>query len=198
MPREVVAASGGHDWWDELGLTLEHDDARVMAAQEKILREYEPVAFGHAGQPRKTVGFGELVARLAQVETDIARKDEDAVNEEVARGDVLVAEALSADDADTVVEEGSWAGFTRGEATAWCWNLFQYEPHGFVHPGSEVRAIALRELREGGLPEVFGYPARARELVAAGATPLSYREAKRLTASRSSLMRYFRRTGGVR
>ena len=74
---------------------------------------------------------------------------------------------------------------TRGEAAAWCWNLFQYEPHGFVHPGSQLRAEALTQLRAGGLPEVFGYPERASELAGRGITARQYRQHREELGSRN-------------
>jgi hypothetical protein len=57
------------------------------------------------------------------------------------------------------------------------WLLFRRlaTAHGFVHPGSEVRICALHELEAGGIPSVFGYPERARELEARGLTPQQYR-----------------------
>ena len=93
-----------------------------------------------------------------------------------SEGRRLVESALTAPDSDELIEEGRWAGFTRGRAIAWSWNLFQYEPTGFVHPNSEVRFIALKKLENGGIPAVFGYPERAREHEARGLTPLQYRE----------------------
>lgn len=97
----------------------------------------------------------------------------------LARGATAQADfeaAFTLPDADKPIVAGRWAGFTRGEATAWCHNLFQFEPHGFVHPGSEVRVRALLALRAGQLSEVFGYPERARALRDSGLTPRSYRE----------------------
>ena len=86
-----------------------------------------------------------------------------------------IEETLADPNADRVITEGRWAGFSRGDANAWCWNLFQYEPHGFTHPGSQVRHEAMQKLQTGGVPEVFGYPERARELAARGLTPREYR-----------------------
>ncbi|WP_298040581.1 hypothetical protein [uncultured Microbacterium sp.] len=87
-----------------------------------------------------------------------------------------VQDALTSPDAETTVDDGAWAGFSRGEARAWCEALFAYEPHGFVSPGSMVRAQALRLLENGGLPEVFDYPARAAALASRGLNPETYRQ----------------------
>src|SRR5690606_37641022 len=82
---------------------------------------------------------------VADAEQKAERRREADAEERRRYGWARIEEALSAPDADQVVAEGRWAGFTRGEATAWCWNLFQYEPHGFVHPGSQVRQEAMRK-----------------------------------------------------
>ncbi|WP_053352399.1 hypothetical protein [Leucobacter musarum] len=108
-----------------------------------------------------------------------------AAPDRVALVDARVAGAAASIDAELRITDGPWEGFTRGRAIAWCWNLFQYEPHGFVHPGSEVRVRAWLQLEAGGLPAVFGYPARARELEGNGVTPTSYRELRKALGSRT-------------
>lgn len=86
----------------------------------------------------------------------------------------------SSDATDTQrVTEGAWAGFSRSEARAWLRALFDYEPHGFVSPGSQVRVEATRRANQGELPEVFGYPSRAARLRANGLSPETYRLVQR-------------------
>lgn len=121
--------------------------------------------------------FAELIREAASITEKKA-----AVDRELAAADRLrfgwqkVEAAYSLADADEVIAEGRWTGFTRGDAIAWSWNLFQYEPSGFTHPGSQVRAEALQLLESGGLPEVFGYPERARAHAARGLSPKQYRK----------------------
>lgn len=165
------------DWWGALDLsyhripvTTRHE-LEVEQAALAVLAAHPPVGF--AGDLE---GVTLTAAQLkALVERAVANAEEKAecqrgadAEERRRSGWARIEEALSAANADQVVVEGRWAGLTRGEATAWCWNLFQYEPHGFVHPGSQVRHEAMQKLQAGGLPEVFGYPERARELVSAG------------------------------
>lgn len=163
------------DWWESLGLRLQED--KFSFATEEILRTHIPVAFQPTeGADNVSLGLDQLVRRITGAERESAVLRTQATK---ARRASDVAEFESASEkpnAHERVDEGRWAGFTRGEAAAWCWNLFQFEPHGFVHPGSEVRARALSELRGVGLPEVFGYPERARELADRGVTPQQYRE----------------------
>ena len=164
------------DWWTKLGLAV------TSRTQEDLLRAHPPTGFGD-------LTLDDLAARAAEIE-NVAALDEERI-----RGDLRTAQALAASDADIVIEEGRWAGFTRGEAIAWCWTLFQYEPHGFVHPGTQVRLEALAELEGGGIPEVFGYSQRARELAASGSAPLQYRAAKHASGARVFLPRHVTRRG---
>lgn len=87
--------------------------------------------------------------------------------------------ALANSDLAEEITTGRWAGFTRGEAIAWNWNLFDYEPQGFIAPASQLRMESIRKLKNGDIPEVFGYPERARELADQGITPLQYRESQK-------------------
>lgn len=75
-------------------------------------------------------------------------------------------------DAAEEITTGDWAGFTTADATAWCWNLYQYEPHGFVYPASAVRQGREQVLEEGGIPEGGGYAAKARKYIEKGTNKL--------------------------
>lgn len=108
---------------------------------------------------------------------------QDAARQREQRGRDATASACAAPDADEPVTEGDWAGFTRARAIAWCWNLYQYEPHGFVSPGSMLRAQRVRELEAGGIPDGFGYADRARRYEAAGVTPEQYRRVREALGS---------------
>lgn len=175
------------DWWGALDLsyhripvTTRHE-LEVEQAALAVLAAHPPVGFAGdlEGVTLTAVQLKALVERAVANAEEKAECQRGADAEERRRsGWARIEEALSAANADQVVVEGRWAGLTRGEATAWCWNLFQYEPHGFVHPGSQVRHEAMQKLQAGGLPEVFGYPERARELVSRGLTPREYRRHK--------------------
>ena len=175
------------DWWGALDLsyhripvTTRHE-LEVEQAALAVLAAHPPVGFAGdlEGGTLTAVQLKALVERAVANAEEKAECQRGADAEERRRsGWARIEEVLSAADADQVVVEGRWAGLTRGEATAWCWNLFQYEPHGFVHPGSQVRHEAMQKLQAGGLPEVFGYPERARELVSRGLTPREYRRHK--------------------
>lgn len=204
MTPRTDSTLAGQDWWEPLGLQLhgvalgrgraadvpvgsrpepgvaaELVDVEAREAARAVLRAHPPVSFADAGAKRPLTA-AELAERVREA---VASAHRAAANERAAadeaqrrQGAAAVHRALTASDAAEPVTAGRWLGFTRGEATAWFWNLFQYEPHGFVHPGTQVRHEALRLLRSGGLPEVFGYPERARELADRGLTPLRYRD----------------------
>ena len=61
--------------------------------------------------------------------------------------------------------------------TAWCWNLYQFEPHGFLRPAAQLRAEGIAQLEAGLIPDGFGYARPAKQLEAAGMTPETYRQA---------------------
>src|SRR5690606_27714827 len=118
----------------------------------------------------------DLAHEITRVRREHERLEEQSAAERRALGWQRITEALNAPDADEPITQGKWAGFTRGRAIAWCWNLFQYEPKGFAMPNSIVREKAMRELQRGGIPEVFGYADRARHLERHDLTPESYRK----------------------
>ena len=161
------------DWWESLGLEGPLDP--VGRAGEQVLRKYRPVGFRSAGS-NKVRSLDQVAGLIARAEQEAELQRERARAERRAADVAEFEAAFALPDGDVVVRQGRWAGFTRSEATAWCWNLFQYEPHGWVPPGIQVRAEALVKLRAGILPEVFGYPERAQELAAKGITARQYRE----------------------
>lgn len=171
-------------WWEQVGLTphslgVTGDLHGANEGGLRVLREYEPVAFASKNsdaeqltieQLRKLVGEVERNFQLETVEAKVL-----AAEARRTLGWEKLEAAYALPNADEVIAEGRWAGFSRAAASAWCWNLFQYEPHGFVHPGSQVRCEAMQQLEWGDLPTVFGYPERAKELAAHGLDPRRYR-----------------------
>ena len=171
------------EWWTSLALQDrigDHHSPNESQLREDILAvlyTYRPSGYEHAtdGSPVSEQYIVETIAAAERAHDERMRVAAKAREEEGWR---RLRAAYEAPDADEMVMEGDWVGFTRACAIAWCWNLFQYEPKGFVMPLCYVRAKALRELESGGIPTVFDYAARARELEARGQTPEGYRRTK--------------------
>lgn len=185
MPNISTHSGSRTAWWHQLGLSggfdLESRSAR------KLLKFYRPTVFVSRSDDGATdqIGFDQLVALIEEAERTVRAQHEAAIVDRRAAAQAEFEAAFTLPGAEEPIVDGRWAGFTRGDATAWCHNLFQYEPHGFVHPGSEVRVRALAALRDGQLPEVFGYPERARELRDSGLTPRRYREYREALGART-------------
>lgn len=171
-------------WWNQLGLryqglasTSRHEH-RIAEAVLAVLREHSPVAFA-GNSENSPLSIEEMVALITTAADEAEHVCEEerrlAAETRRAEGQARVEAALAMPDAGVVITDGRWAGFTKGEAFAWCWTLFQYEPHGFVHPGTQVRHEAMEQLERGDLPSVFGYPERATELAAQGLHVKQYR-----------------------
>lgn len=173
--------SFGTDWWDQLGLKTTTGPKTTCSERSRrdaalsVLRAHPPVAF--AGSEAQLT-LEQVIDLIRQTEQDV----DEARAAEAERRRQLGWERLealyAAADAEEVIAGGDWAGFTRARAGAWCWNLFDYEPVGLISPGSMLREHSLRELCEGRIPTVFGYPDRARALEANGLSPRDYRRAK--------------------
>lgn len=161
-------------WWEDLRLSP--FDSRETAVKA-VLSEYRPIGFvpvdARADAPVSSIE--DLVGRIevALLEEELRRIVAVAEGAAVDRADF--ESAFQRPDADEHVTDGRWAGFTHGEAAAWCWNLFHYEPRG-GDVDVMITVHATRHLREGGLPGVLNLPERARELRETGLTARSYRE----------------------
>jgi len=173
----------GSAWWQRLGLTAgtshrasshEHAVAQVRARYLSAL--HPTFTTSDAGTPHLTLD--DVISQLAAIDAGHEEERAQHQREERERGWDRIRAARAAADAEEPIDSGDWAGFTRADATAWCWNLYQYEPHGFGGVGAMVRHRNLAALKGGGVPAGFGYARRARELALAGATPESYRTAK--------------------
>lgn len=179
----LFTAGAGADsgaWWSELGLAAVGADSRLTA---RVLGELRPVGFAVTGSTsgEGTVGGQVLSQKQVAQRLAAARVEEEArrarVRERLSLELVVAFEAaLVRPDGDVPVTEGRWAGFTRAEAEAWSWALFEFEPRGIAHPGSQLRYESQQRLRAGDLPEAFGYPERARRLADSGLTPRAYRD----------------------
>lgn len=182
------------DWWSRIGLGYSgvkpgtRFGNRVRASLLKILREHPPVAFA-GGDNGATLSLDDFAALIEAAAADAVRAGEEGerITAETLReeGSARVEQAYAMPDADSLITEGRWAGLTKGEAFAWCWALFEYEPHGFVHPNSQVRVESRAKLAQGELPSVFGYPERAKELKASGLDPRKFREHQAALGARS-------------
>lgn len=185
---------GGTEWWDQIGLRYSglllasRHDHRIQQGATELLRKHPPLGFA-GDAPGETLTLEELAARMRRQTEEIElageAEREVAARERSRKGREQVEAALSDPALAVPIEEGRWAGFTQGEAIAWCWNLFQYEPRGFIAPGSQLRMEATRRLEAGEIPEVFRYPERARELADQGITPKEYRRFKEATGAKT-------------
>lgn len=182
----------GTEWWEAIGLRysgLQLVSARERQTQEALtglLRKHPPVGF--TGEvPGEVFSLEELSERLREEirRVELGGEPHAAAEERSKQGRERVERALTDPALAEPIEDGRWAGFTRGEAIAWCWNLFQYEPKGFISPGSQLRAMAMRALEADDLPEVFGYPERARELAEQGLSPRDYRRYKEAVGAKT-------------
>ncbi|KAB1640575.1 hypothetical protein [Gulosibacter chungangensis] len=195
MSTSIYSRSNDPQWWQKLGLSPDgigivpgrFIDHRALV---DLLRSYEPTAFKRKVGGAEQITIDELRERILE-EDDRQKREIEAAKAVQARehrqlGWDRIEAAYAAPDAEEIITVGRWEGFTRAAATAWCWNLYQYEPRGFAHPASEVRARAITQFKNGGLPEVLGYPKRARELEALGLTPRTYREHKEALGSKPS------------
>lgn len=168
-------------WWHALRIDAPGHSLRHEAHQ--LLQEYQPASFTRTNPDSlnpETLTWGEMLARIAAVETESIERESQAQAARLAAEQADFDSAwLHADSAQRITE-GSWAGFTRGEARAWIFSLFQFETRGIAHPGSELRFRSLAAARTGETPDVFGYPERARKLADRGLTPHQYRELRAL------------------
>ena len=187
--RARVELAASADTADGVQPPPQSGDQVAAEAVRAVLAEHPPVSFasGSDGATLTLTQLTELV-REAAAGAVRARREAEARNaaEDSQVGWELIQQALAAPGAEVPVEAGRWAGIARGTAVAWCWNLFQFERRGIAHPGSQVRHEAIQQLRTGGLPAVFGYPERARVLIAQGFTPESYRQQREALGERSA------------
>lgn len=100
---------------------------------------------------------------------------EAAVVRQRAEGWARIEAAYALPDAGEVIRSGEWAGFTLDRATAWSWNLFDFEPHGATSHKIQLRFQQMKELEHGMLPQTYGYADRARTLEERGIDPREYR-----------------------
>lgn len=172
------------EWWAALGLDLAAIGPESLTALrgtellQEVLAKHPPVVFA-GDSDEQTLTLEQLLDRIRltadPIEQALANQERSTAAERERFGWERVEEALNTADAQLQITEGRWAGFTKGEARAWCWNLMQYEPKGFAMPGMYTRRGAVKELAAGGLPEVFHHPERARELANQGLDPREYR-----------------------
>lgn len=177
-------------WWHELGLSA-GIGLRDRTVIESVLRQYEPVGFrrvagecGDSAPVTAVITAAEIAAAITAAEVEAAHARHEARAERRRENTAESEAALASADADDAVVEGRWAGFTFGEARAWCFNLFEFEPMGAAHPKVQLRVESLAKLRAGELPEVFGYPERARQLRDRGLSPREYRRMREALSTR--------------
>lgn len=170
-------------WTRQLGLAVEpaaatSNEQRVSRARRDYLASIRPTEFirtSDGGDIR--ISLEQVVDDLKAIDAQVNLRLQDEAKDRRARGWTMVRAALEASDAEVLVDSGEWIGFSRGQAIAWCWNLYQFEPHGFLRPAAQLRAEGIAQLEAGLIPDGFGYARRAKQLEAAGMTPETYRQA---------------------
>lgn len=169
-------------WWEKLGLSVRADrrdasetERKKVMARARMLERFRPVQFEADGE---RIDLDELAVRLevavGEVELALMAEAEDRR----ARGWSHLLAAYEAPDADDVLADGVWAGFTKARARAWLGNLAQYEPFDFSPMFSARRREREAAIEAGKIVEVPRYADRARHLEAAGMTPHDYRRAQ--------------------
>lgn len=181
-------------WWDELGLRITRErgavssnEERVLDAHREVLEKFAPLRFERTDGARagEHLTLPQVVRRVTSARRKVEREIHAAERDRRELGWSRIEAAYSSDDADVVITEGTWEGFTRAQATAWLWNLVQYEPYQFTGVLSTLRREREQALEAGEIPEVPRYAARARELENAGLTPRAYRTAREALGART-------------
>src|SRR5690606_10908801 len=119
-------------WWEKLGLSVRADrrdasetERKKVMARARMLERFRPVQFEADGE---RIDRGELTVRLeaavGEVELALVAK----AGYRRASGWSHLLAAYEAPDADEVLADGVWKGFTKARARAWLGNLAQYEP----------------------------------------------------------------------
>jgi hypothetical protein len=157
-----------HDW--DRG-----DDVPWTDPRTALLERAVPTRFSLDGE---SLSADELRSHMADAWAEFQPPIEADADTRSRLGWFALESAGDAPDAGIVIQDGGWAGFTRARARQWCWNLFQYEPQGYSKPLRTISLPGVKEWLGGGVPDVRGYAARARELEAEGVTPEEYRRAK--------------------
>lgn len=185
-----ISFDHGTAWWYELGLTA-GIGLRDRALIESVLRQYEPVGFrsitgedGDSAPGTAAITVSGIAEAIVAAEIKAKRAREKARATRHLENTSEFEAALASADAGVLVTEGRWAGFTVGEARAWCFNLFEFEAVGAAQPKVQLRFESLAKLRAGELPEVFGYPERARQLHDTGLSPREYRRIREALSAR--------------
>ena len=138
MPAAMNLSTHLDGWWGKLSLCYRHIPAptgiefETEQAVLAVLAAHPPVSFvGDTEGSTITLNqLNELIeSAIKNAEREAKRQRASAAQERREIGWTKIEEALTAPDADQVITEGRWAGFRRGDAVAWSWNLFQgYRP----------------------------------------------------------------------
>ncbi|MDQ2624656.1 MAG: hypothetical protein M3Y20_05800 [Actinomycetota bacterium] len=189
-------------WWVKIGLSPAGDSPgdtpaarRETRARLEVLKAFPPPFFAQradggsaadrigaevpadGAQPAR-LSLEELRARMDEAGAEVRRELEAKETARRALGWTRIQAAYEASDADDVILTGVWEGFTRARATAWLWNLVQYEPYQFSPVFAHFRKAREAAVEAGEIPEVPTYAERARTLEAARMTPHNYRIAQ--------------------
>lgn len=175
-------------WWDKLGLKMTVEgrpDERRISAREQVLATLVPVwpeeGWPEEGNGRLTLADVEQLVSEPVIDPDRDRAEEAARRE---YGWAKIRAEYEAPDADAVITEGVWEGFTRARARAWLWNFVQYPvTHPLFYGRLYPRLVATLEAGE--LIEDEADARTARKHEADGTTPHDYRRALELIGERT-------------
>lgn len=111
-------------WWKPLGLKMTvvgRPDYRRIKAREDALAQLVPVWPEEGGRELTLDDVALRLGTRVKLGTEVVR-DEVALR---AFGWRHIRDAYDAPDAQEVIAEGVWRGFTRARALAWLWTFVQ-------------------------------------------------------------------------
>lgn len=170
-------------WWKPLGLKMTvvgRPDYRRIKAREDALAQLVPVWPEKAGRELTLDDVALRLGTRVKLGTEVVR-DEVALR---AFGWRHIRDAYDAPDAQEVIAEGVWRGFTRARALAWLWTFVQYPDTYSPSYAAEFRTYVER-LTAGRLIEDARLASMARRYEADGTSPQEYRRALELVGERA-------------
>src|SRR5690606_13344672 len=170
-------------WWKPLGLKMTvvgRPDYRRIKAREDALAQLVPVWPEEGGRELTLDDVALRLGTRVKLGPEVVR-DEVALR---AFGWRHIRDAYDAPDAQEVIAEGVWRGFTRARALAWLWTFVQYPDTYSPSHDAEFRTyVAQLTARRPSEGAPLGRPARRSE--ADGASAQQYRRALELVGERA-------------
>ena len=170
-------------WWKPLGLKMTvvgRPDYRRIKARENALAQLVPVWPEEGGRELTLDDVALRLGTRVKLGTEVVR-DEVALR---AFGWRHIRDAYDAPDAQEVIAEGVWRGFTRARALAWLWTFVQYPDTYSPSHDAEFRTY-VAQLTARRLIEDARLASTARRYEADGTSPQEYRRALELVGERA-------------